>query len=107
MDKPQSWWTTLPGILTGLAAVITAVTGLILVFNPVNSRSTTEKPSQSPQPSQSAQTSGPGPSSPAASHEIPLPSIAEVKLNSGERVIRILKVVLEPYNVEKRALKFT
>ena len=29
-EKQASWWTTLPGILTAVAAVITAVTGLVL-----------------------------------------------------------------------------
>jgi serine/threonine-protein kinase len=27
-QKPQSWWHTLPGVLTAIAAVITAITGL-------------------------------------------------------------------------------
>ena len=30
--KPQSWWQTLPGILTGAAAAITAVTGLLAIL---------------------------------------------------------------------------
>ncbi len=29
-EKPTSWWATLPGLLTAAAAVITAVTGLLL-----------------------------------------------------------------------------
>lgn len=29
-EKPTSWWATLPGLLTATAAVITAVTGLLL-----------------------------------------------------------------------------
>jgi hypothetical protein len=28
-SKPASWWQTLPGILTGVAAVVTAVSGLV------------------------------------------------------------------------------
>ena len=31
--KSQSWWTTLPGMLTGFAAAITAVTGLIVALH--------------------------------------------------------------------------
>lgn len=31
--KSQSWWQTLPGILTAVAAIITASTGLILALN--------------------------------------------------------------------------
>ncbi len=33
-DKRQSFWTTLPGMLTGIAAVLTAVTGLLVVMYP-------------------------------------------------------------------------
>ena len=28
----QNWWTTLPGVLTGLAALLTAITGFYLAF---------------------------------------------------------------------------
>jgi hypothetical protein len=31
--KPQSWWSTLPGVLTAVAAVITAVAGLLAVLH--------------------------------------------------------------------------
>lgn len=36
MTKPKtsSWWTTLPGILTGIAAVLTALVGLFAVISP-------------------------------------------------------------------------
>ena len=34
MAKKRSFWTTLPGILTGIAAVITAASGLYLVLAP-------------------------------------------------------------------------
>lgn len=33
-DEGKSFWTTLPGVLTGLAAVIAAVTGLYLALKP-------------------------------------------------------------------------
>ena len=35
-DSPQtkSWWSTLPGILTAVAALITAITGLYLAIGP-------------------------------------------------------------------------
>jgi hypothetical protein len=31
-SHPRVWWHTIPGILTAIAAVITAVTGLIVVL---------------------------------------------------------------------------
>ena len=40
-EKPQSspsWWQTVPGILTGVAALITAVTGLMVALNHAGSR---------------------------------------------------------------------
>jgi hypothetical protein len=33
-DKKQNFWTTLPGLLTGLAALLTAVTGFLVVMHP-------------------------------------------------------------------------
>ena len=33
--KPQSWWTTLPGILTAAAGIMTALTGLVVMLNQV------------------------------------------------------------------------
>jgi hypothetical protein len=33
--KPQSWWQTLPGILTAAAAIITAITGLVVALHQV------------------------------------------------------------------------
>jgi hypothetical protein len=35
VDKAGSWWLTLPGLLTGAAAVVTAVTGLLLGLHQV------------------------------------------------------------------------
>jgi hypothetical protein len=31
--RPNSWWQTLPGILTAAGAIITAVTGLVIALN--------------------------------------------------------------------------
>jgi len=51
--KSQSWWQTLPGILTAVAAILTASTGLILALNQagVFSRAST---SASPTPTPTA-----------------------------------------------------
>ncbi len=38
-DDKKAFWETLPGLLTGIAAVITALTGLIAIFVHSNSRS--------------------------------------------------------------------
>lgn len=43
-DKKQSFWMTLPGFLTGMAALLTAVTGLLVVFYPHGSAGGKENP---------------------------------------------------------------
>jgi len=101
----ESWWTTLPGILTGLAAVITAVTGLIVAYNrstPAAAEKTATPAATSSIESSSAKRTA----STSKAVTIALPALSEVKLDSGEMVIRILKVEVEPYNAEKKALKF-
>src|SRR4029079_119971 len=93
----ESWGTTLPGILTGLAAVITAVTGLIVAYNrstPAAAEKTATPAATSSIESSSAKRTA----STSKAVTIALPALSEVKLDSGEMVIRILKVEVEPYN---------
>lgn len=52
-SKSQSWWQTLPGILTAVAAIITAITGLIVALNQAGGFSR-ESNSASPSPTQTA-----------------------------------------------------
>ena len=54
-DKGESgsWWYTLPGVLTAIAALLTAITGLIVAFGPFGSDS------QSSPSSTAADTTGP------------------------------------------------
>jgi hypothetical protein len=94
--------------LTGLAAVITAVTGLILAYHQMNSI-TEKSATTSTDPSASSVESSPakGTASSSKSVTIALPALSEVKLDAGDTVIRILKVELQPYNAEKKALKFS
>jgi hypothetical protein len=66
-DAPQShpFWTTLPGVLTGVAAVLTALVGLLALF-----MSGTDGPASSPQlPLAGSASDGPD--------ESPLPSASE------------------------------
>jgi hypothetical protein len=103
-----SWWTTFPGILTGLAAVITAVTGLIVAYQRINPSTEKSAPTSTAAPAapvESSSAKGTAPSGKAVA--IALPALSEVKLDSGDTVIRILKVELQPYNAEKKALKFS
>jgi hypothetical protein len=49
-NKPN-FWTTMPGFLTGLAAVLTAVTGLLVVMHPHGSSESKDKPAVTASPS--------------------------------------------------------
>src|SRR5215472_632934 len=112
----SNWWPTLPGLLTGLAAIITAVTGLIVAFNhlsrnePAPASSTSSAPSsQSPASSTSSGTS-PAPTAGSArsslSGAIALPELHQVKHGGGDTVITILSADFEPIDADRRLLKF-
>src|SRR4051812_18990360 len=112
-QAPPSWWQTVPGILTGVAAIITAVTGLVIAFNHTGNRSEeTTLASLSapggPQPPVSAADSPPP--RPAGSggraQSIALPPVNPVKLAAGDAVITILSAEVEPLDAESRSLTF-
>jgi len=107
-----SWWQTVPGILTGIAAIITAATGLLVVLN----RSTPARPEDSPRSSQSASAATPAGSAvqsgsqaggaATAAQSIALPTLNQVRFADGEAVIKILSAEIEPIDSERRSLKF-
>jgi len=112
-EKPQSgpsWWQTVPGILTGVAALITAVTGLMVALNHAGSR-TEERVTPS---SQSVPAGAPG-RSPAESRSpgprggdaqpVALPALNRVRLASGNAIVTILSAQVEPIDAERRSLK--
>ena len=113
-EKPTNWWATLPGLLTAAAAVITAVTGLLLglgqlgVFDggrpaatasgsPAAGRS---QPGVPPQPS--GNLTGAGES---AGWTVALP--AERKYRSADVEYEILDARVRPDVTGKVALTFT
>ena len=108
---PPSWWQTLPGILTGIAAIITAVTGLIVVFNRTGNRSEDTRPASvsAPivaQPGSPAASRTPGPGGGAGrAQSIALPALSRVKLAGGVADITILSAEIEPLDLERRSLK--
>src|SRR5690349_4333841 len=106
-SSSPSWWQTLPGILTGLAAVITAATGLYIAFNRTAPRS---EPTSTPVSRGASVTSaadapphaaGRGASAP---QKIELPSLNRVKLAGGDAVFTILSAQIEPLDLERRSL---
>ena len=109
---PPSWWQTLPGILTGIAALITAVTGLIVVFNRTGNRSEDTRPASLSvpaiaQPGSPAESRTSGPAGGAGRAEpIALPALSRVKLGGGVADITILSAQIEPLDLERRSLRF-
>ena len=110
-DKPTNWWATLPGLLTAAAAVITAVTGLLLglgqlgVFDGGRPAATASgSPSASaPQPGAPAQPSGSETGSgESAGWAVALP--AERKYRSADVEYEILHAQVRPDVAGKVAL---
>lgn len=120
-DPKKSWWHTLPGILTGIAAAITALGGLIVALNETNWFSR-----QAPGAHQSASEVAPGttpssslpqqpspanksPSDPAAADAVSnnaamvtLPNLRAYTL--GEVEFTLLEASLAPRNSESSTL---
>jgi hypothetical protein len=98
--------------LTGLAAIITAVTGLIVAFNHTSNRSDVAKPASvslpsGARPGSAAESPASGPTGGAGGAEpLALPAVNPIKLAGGDAVITILSAEIEPIDVERRSLKF-
>jgi hypothetical protein len=67
-ENKKSFWTSLPGILTGVAAVIAAVTGIVAAYNhaapstpPIPPSSPNTAPTTPPSPTTPPQPSSPSP----------------------------------------------
>lgn len=76
-SRQQSWWQTLPGILTAVAGIITASTGLIVALNNVGVFSSEPK-SASPTPTPTVVLSASAPAKPTTSSVTNLPGPTEV-----------------------------
>jgi hypothetical protein len=119
--KPVSWWQTLPGVLTALAAVITAVTGLVIAvrsndgsprdpeppaITAANTQAEAVPPATTAVPPATTAVPPPTTAAPVASAGagISLPSGMDVRLAAGDVTLRILSARVEPFNREKRSL---
>ena len=78
--KP-SFWTTIPGILTGLAALVAAATGLILALNPLITNKPVKSATSTMQPSPPL----PAPSDSTANPAIPKPNTKKVVPNANDK----------------------
>ena len=66
LEKKQNFWTTMPGILTGLAALLTAATGLWVAIGPHDRPAADQHPAAVTAP---LQASGPGSAPPASTQQ--------------------------------------
>jgi hypothetical protein len=114
--KAQSWWQTLPGLITAIAGTITAIAGLLAALNQVGLLPpTTTKPANSPTSSPSAQNTPASSTAPSVSPSPPPTVSATIKtLSAGQEVTptgglatyKILQAHLQPANTEHHLLKF-
>jgi hypothetical protein len=103
----QSWWKTLPGLLTAAAATITAITGLIVAVHQTGFFD------HGPQPSTQVRTQPAGanpstqtPSSANQTASRPLVLPANTEVHSGQSVYKLLSARLDPYSPGQVSLHF-
>jgi hypothetical protein len=95
-SKSQTWWQTLPGILTAVAATITAITGLIVALYQAGLLSWATKPLlPAPTTTPSIPTSPSPPVGQASSSEV-----STLNMNELEQKLRAANIVLSTGNSE-------
>ncbi len=116
--KPQNWWQTLPGLLTAIATIITAIAGLLGVlhqtdlFRPKSDQSAVSPSATNPQaasPAGAIAPAAPSAAAPPAATSNTAKSLAsgqEVKLQGDTYIYKILEARLEPASTEHNLLKF-
>ena len=113
--ESKPWWQTLPGLLSAGAAIITAVTGLLIALHqtgffdrhqaPAQIQSSSQPAGERPQPV-AAQS---GDSHPAASApssgSLKLPEMSQVRM--GDTTYKIQSARVEPFSPDKVSLRLT
>jgi len=117
--KPKSWWHTLPGIITTVTAIVTALTGLVAAINqtgwfgapttPAATKTSASIPSAppgpvSPVPPAQAPPLTTSPSAPPLpAYAVPLPAMRDARL--GEATFTLLKAEVSRRTSEKDTLE--
>lgn len=110
-SESRAWWQTLPGLLTAGAAVLTAITGLLLALNQIGLfRHSHPPPGSAPSGAAAAgQIAGTDSAQPAApnpaSAELPLPG--DAVLRTEDAVYTLLSARVSPYAPGQVAIGFT
>jgi hypothetical protein len=109
LEKKQNFWTTMPGILTGLAALLTAATGLWVAIGPHNKPSADEHPAAAV--SAPLQSSAPGSAPPASTQQssaaLPSPAADTVRLTSRAGEVTQLSAKTFIHNFTDKAIELT
>ena len=105
-SRPPSWWQTVPGALTAVAAFITAATGLVLALDQVGLLPSPEASRQvaAAHPSSSLSTPTDAQSTPPQDNQGPVlePALREIEL--GEAKYQFLRVVTQTRNLDTFSL---
>jgi hypothetical protein len=96
--KKASWWQTLPGVLTGVAALITAIVGLLALLAQQGMLGRKEAVI-GPLPSQLSADAGASPAGTGETSASPAPVLpgAKDEVRAGHYVFRLLDMKVEPY----------
>jgi hypothetical protein len=105
-EKGRSWWYTVPGVITSLAAAVTAVVGLVVAIKqagwfepesrPAITTSSTSTPTEPPSAAVTSLTS-------SARQTVELPAMRDYKLSTA--TFTLLKAEVSPQTSEKAALQ--
>jgi hypothetical protein len=106
--RSRSWWYTLPGVLTGVTAIITASAGLIVAIKQTGWFEQQSPPAittpSAVNPSVATPTALSGPAEPARqTFPVGLPALRDYRL--GEATFTLLKAEVSPQTTEKDALQ--
>lgn len=93
-----SWWKSVPGILAGLAALVTAIAGLITVLSQ-NDLLETKTKSETPESNiQSTKEPEPADSSvPGRTARVTLPAANVLEVQAGHFLVKVLDLAVSPY----------
>lgn len=98
-SKSHSWWQTLPGILTAVAAILTASTGLIVALNNIGVFSRESKPI-SPSPAPTVVMSASTPANPTTNPVLDVPGPTEV--DALEQKLKAANIMLSTGDAKER-----